>query len=160
MLPNGFWMSYTAYWMQHPDEAALWHILCSLGTISSDFLIKLKGGTSRTQAELITIPIAAYGSTAMDEAIRLAKELYDKKLKDAQVDAGHWTTKIDALVWLHYGNGQKPLDREGLDWVLSTQFDCLNRQNPQYRQRVLEAYEDYVRRPQFKSGPTKKLFRR
>jgi hypothetical protein len=159
MLPRGLWLFDTAIWLQHPDEAVLWHILCSFGSITSDFLIKLKGGAHRTQTELMTIPITAYGSAAMDEAIRLAKELYELKLKDAHVDADPWTTKIDALVWLHYGNGQKPLDREGLDWVLSTQFDCLNRQNPHYRPWVCEAYDDYAKRPQFRTGPTKDLFK-
>ncbi|NOY71752.1 MAG: hypothetical protein GXP14_05150 [Gammaproteobacteria bacterium] len=51
--------------------------------------------------------------------------------------------RIDALVWLHYGINHPVLNRDNLQWLVTTQFPTLLKHHPDYPQFVMQAYDQY-----------------
>ncbi len=128
-LPRGTFADDSSYTIQLDTDQ---DTLCSLlNAISTDFCMKFQGGTNRTFGQMIAMPLANYNTKFIDES----SHLLTKK--------GIQFPKMDALLWLHYGQNKGALNRENLIWMLDTQFDCLKRNNPQYIKDVIEAFDHY-----------------
>ncbi len=61
-------------------------------------------------------------------------------------------------MWIHYGLKSPVINRDALGWMLSTQFDCLNRKDPFYKDLVMKNYDSYCRDRSIVSGPDEKIF--
>lgn len=157
LIPAYTWASDGSYCVQTEVEEQLWALQAFMSSVSLDFLTKLKGGTNRTMSEIAALPITQYASAALDGAVVLAKKIFNMAGSDVS-ERRALRAKVDALVWLHYGMGRAPLDRSGLEWVLNTQFDCLNRHDPEYKNLVLKAYDEYSKEPKYTAGPTGTIF--
>ncbi len=105
-----------------------------LGCLPADYLMKLQGGSNRTQGQLEAIPLANYYSGYLRTALKILK---GNKIDD------NANAKIDALIWLHYGFKQPAMQREGLVWALENQFDTLKRNSPVYVDLILKHYDLY-----------------
>ncbi|MEM5807989.1 MAG: hypothetical protein QW818_02550 [Candidatus Aenigmatarchaeota archaeon] len=90
-----------------------------------------------TYDKIHSLPFANYGSRFLDEALRIAFNL--------KPSAG-FKPEIDALIWLHYGQGRAPLDLDGLCYVLETQFGTLKQNNPEYVKNVVSSYKYYAQK--------------
>jgi hypothetical protein len=103
------------------------------GSICMDYLVRVAGGGAIGKSNIEALPIANYNTKFLAEACKLPLEAWSEK----------GSPKVDALIWLHYGQNQGALNRQNLEWMLETQFDCLKRNSPDYIQKVLVAFDHY-----------------
>lgn len=139
ILPSGVWFDNSVYGIQFNNEKAIYQLATLWSTMTVDVCVRLNGGMNVTLGNVSTIPIPSYDSVALQKAVHIYRKNFgsnEQKIMRARAN-------IDALVWLHYGGGKPPLDCEGLAWLMETQFPLVAKNEPEYLQLVLEAYDYY-----------------
>jgi hypothetical protein len=103
------------------------------GSTCIDYLTRIMGGGTIGKATVEALPIANYGTKFLDIAVKLQRKNFKEQ----------GSPDLDALIWLHYGQNKGVLNRDNLEWMLTTQFECLKRNAPGYIGQVLEACNFY-----------------
>jgi hypothetical protein len=153
VFPRGVWCGSNCYTIQMDDVRLLTPLVLCLNSPAAELLCRITGGGARTKSQVSALPIPAYRSNALDAAIDLFES--SQVLKDSARES---SARIDALMWLHYGMNKKPLGREELLWVFQSQFECLERNDPEYKFLVLACFDELVKLARYTSGPTGTLF--
>jgi len=138
ILPRGAWMDHSSWGIQFNSEKEMIKIMLLWTSVASDFLVRMIGGMNVTKEHVATLPLPLYDSKSLNEAYRIYQQskITSKNLKNIQA-------KIDALIWIHFGMGEKPLDRNGLEWLFNNQFPLIKKNDPDYIQMVLSEYDKY-----------------
>jgi hypothetical protein len=154
LLPPGVWADNRVFLVQFNEEFQAIALTAILSSLVLDFMVKLVTSSDVTKGVVEALPITDYHSPALDRAAELISR--DVKTARGSEQKRIDSAKIDALIWLHYGQGIKPLDREGLLWILSTQFPRLDSHDPEYKHLVLRHYDNLF--GEIKTGPSKKSY--
>jgi hypothetical protein len=123
-----------------------------------DFLVRLVGSSWITTSIVNGLPIANYTSWALDVATTILKSTIAKTNPRYKPVNRFDRARIDALIWIHYDLKSEVLDRAKLNWMLSTQFDCLTRNDPEYINLVLSAFDHYTKDPRHPGTPGPQIF--
>jgi hypothetical protein len=149
-LPQGIWVEANVLGIQTKNNLQLDYLTVLFSSLAVDYLTRLSTSGVINFSQIFSIPIPNYSSPAIDIAIRLINE---NNLDQLTLNA-----RISALVWIHYGFGKPPLNRDSLEWIITTGFDCLNRHNPHFKNLVLDAFDEYISDLNLKNGPNGTIF--
>lgn len=139
ILPAGVWFDNSVWGIQFSNEHVLYRLATLWSTMAVDACVRLIGGVHVNMGYTSNIPIPRYDSVALQEAVHL----YRKNFNSSKNAIKQARAAIEALVWLHYGGGKTPLDRDGLQWLMETQFPLVKKNEPDYMMMVLQAYDHY-----------------
>lgn len=149
-VPEGCWADNTVWCAQIADERLMLQTLAVFSSMCADFLIKLIASTHVNLGVINSIPIPTYESKALLQATDILKSFlaYSSSSLSSRFRVAssppekRLLARFEALMWIHFGKGVYPLDLGNLDWMISTQFDCLARHDPDFRELVLNEYKD------------------
>jgi hypothetical protein len=130
--PSGVWCDDTV-WAAQFQDSFLQEMMCvHFSSICIDFLSRLTGSMHLSASLVNALPVALYRSNALKEALNVASSNFSARKKQIM---------IDALVFIHFGQGKDPLGRRTLEWIISDNFSCLNKLDSEYLPDVLSAYD-------------------
>lgn len=144
ILPKGVWIDNSVWGVQCETMEDLSKLFLIWSSLASDFLLRLISGVNINIGNMLSLPIPLYNSYALNEALKIysLKDTSPHPKKKLQA-------KIDALIWIHFGMGVKPLDRDGLEWLCNTQFPLIKKNDPEYIEMVLAEYDKYISDPKY-----------
>lgn len=145
VLPANFYCNNTV-WTLHSDQESVLALATLMASTSLDYLCRLTASSHVNLGIMRGIPFANYKSNylkrAMEIYVFLFQNCFRHKSKLFSIDPVQGSlADIDALIWLHYVAKNKSISRDSLEWLFSTQFDCLNRNDPEYKFQVLKSYD-------------------
>ncbi len=136
-IPKGYWCVNTTWAIQFNQSDNLWRLKFLLSGLPIDFCTRNVCSSHVTLDIAKCLPLTNYATEFMIQGMILIKDMENGQ-KTMQNRA-----RIDALVWLHYGINNPVLNRDNLQWLVTSQFPTLLKHNPDYPKFVMQAYDEY-----------------